>query len=817
MSASALAFMAAGGPGFAQVTQGIEASSQEGSPTPLEEVVVTARKREETLTQTPVNVQVVTQEDIQAQHIDSTVALTGTVPDLMINTGFALNGVTINFRGLGNGSAASFIDQSLALNLDGFTSSSGQLYLLGLFDMNQIEFLKGPQALYYGKSTSAGLITISTADPTTTWDSALTAGHEFNANETDFDGFISGPLTDDLGIRIAYHHVSSDGYLYNPNPAAVRDIPDGEDDAARLTLAYSPIEALRVKFKASVDNSTSHSWIGDTDETLCQPGLADNVPIYNIYNQCGAGPKTRGDLPSFPYNPGQNYAYYNTAAFLQGEPSDLFGEGPHTDADNKLGLLNVEYDVAHGLTLSSLTAIALISATSAGDSGSTSTPLENGVAFGDKLHEFSEEVRLASSWTDRWYNFVVGGLYNPSNETERSSVVTPEITGLPGFSFYSNDSLSMKSKVDSAFGQVLLTPIEHWELDAGVRYIHTYKHLYSIFNNTNYPSFFFPTPNGQAIQDLSPSHTMITENATLPEVTLSYKPTSDLNVFATYKKGYKGPGFNAAPGEDSNIDDTSIKGPFAGERVEGEEAGIKGRYLGGSLALSLTGYLYKYSDLQVGIPNALTNQEIVENAASARVQGFDIDALYNVPVIPGFKLNAAAEYNDSHFINFANAPCWSGQPISAGCDYAGGLSSTPAPEGVGTQNLSGRTLSLAPRVSGTVGATYTRNWNSAVAYSINASANFSSDYLVSPELNPLGRQSAYALANVVGKVMATNGSWEVALICRDCNNQYYIVNGSDEGNGFITNTFDEKGNVTINVARPRQILLQFTVRPFHLF
>jgi len=111
--------------------------------------------------------QVVTQQAIQDQHINNTLGADQPY-GLMINTGFALNGITINFRGLGNGSAASFIDQSLALNLDGFTSSSASLHGRSV-RYGPRRFLKGPQALYYGKSTSAGLITIKSADPTDTW------------------------------------------------------------------------------------------------------------------------------------------------------------------------------------------------------------------------------------------------------------------------------------------------------------------------------------------------------------------------------------------------------------------------------------------------------------------------------------------------------------------------------------------------------------------------------------------------------------------------------------------------------------------------
>jgi len=129
----------------------------------------------------------------------------------------------------------------------------------------------------------------------------------------------------------------TEGWLYNPNPAARRDIPDDENNGGRVTLKYdSPNDDLRVNFQKSIDQDMTHYWVGDTNETLCQP--RDNIPIYSTYNQCGIGAEVRGDLPHC-LTAGE-LRFYNGAAFTTGNPVPIFGKGPHTNTKDKLEVLN---------------------------------------------------------------------------------------------------------------------------------------------------------------------------------------------------------------------------------------------------------------------------------------------------------------------------------------------------------------------------------------------------------------------------------------------------------------------------------------------
>src|SRR5262249_24686094 len=143
-----------------------------------------------------------------------------------------------------------------------------------------------------------------------------------------------------------------------------------------------------------------------------------------------------------------------------------------------------------------------------------------------------------------------------------------------------------------------------------------------------------------------------------PEVTVSYKPTSDLNVFASYKQGYKSGSFNSVV----YIGPTT-KSAFNDENVKGGELGMKSRWLDRHLSVNVATYYYKYSNLQVG-SNEITPSGVIAlrtlNAASAKVRGVDFDVDWQPEYVEGLTLHSAINYNDATYASFPNAPCGNG-------------------------------------------------------------------------------------------------------------------------------------------------------------
>ena len=769
----------------------------------MEEIVVTARKQQESIMQAPVIVQAITPREIQDLHVNEVDAIGQASPGLQMNTAYTLAGSTVYLRGIGTSGSSNYVDQSVALNIDEFTSSSGLLFRQGLLDVAQIEVLKGPQSLFFGKSTTAGLIAIHSADPTSSWDSKVNVGYEFNAQEKDVDAYISGPITDDLGIRLAAKHNWREGWMTNPNPEnSNHHLPGGQSNAARLTLKYDGSDRrLQVKFKGGFTNDASNNWFGDLSQNICPPG-GTATPFYRQYDDCTANRFVGGTPDVLPYNPNLNFNAFNNASFALATPLPIYRNGiPYGYTDTALGVLSISYDITPGFKLFSVTAADWTNGQEAGASPTPGVSLVD-VGASDKSQEISQELRLVSNWQDSRFNFMVGALYNPTTRTDKLDLVIVGAGSLPQlgtYSLYTDSNTRLKSETDGVFGQILLTPIQHWDLSAGVRYTYVEKHFTSMAVFHNYPALFSTAPQGEDLQNVPENLRSVRETALTPEVTLRYSPNDDAMTFVSYKEGYKGPGFNvnlAAPSFNAgNVN------PFAGEKTEGFEGGIKAKLLNRQVALTAVGYRYNYRDLQVAVTDVTARRSIIRNGADARVQGIELGTDYSPQQIRGLSLNSYVNYNDSHYTSFDSAACYSQQTLEQGCV------TTPA---LVYQNLTGRTLSLAPRWVGSVGGSY--KWIPINGYTaaVNAGLSYSSSYIAQNSLQPLSYQGSYALLNFGLHVGPNDASWEVALVCRDCTNRYYLTEAVDAGTG--------TGNATTAsslayIGRPREILLQFSAHP----
>jgi iron complex outermembrane receptor protein len=743
---------------------------------------------------------------------------------LKIAPAFGLSSASVTLRGIGNGNEGTYVDQSVALNLDGMTVGSGIFFRSGIFDIGQVEVLKGPQSLFFGKSSSGGLIAIHSADPTKEWDTKVTVGYEFNADEMDLDGYISGPVTDDLGVRLAGYHNTMKGYFYNPNPNNPKHrLPESTDDGFRGTLKYdNPDTGLRIKFKGSYSNHTQNVENPEITQSVCSTGVNTVTPGLGAYDNCKVDQYTSGLPSSLPYSPTANFSPFNQTAFNSFTPDPVFRDGKsYAYAKAALGVLNIDYDITPGLTISSVTGLDWGKNADAGRAANAALGFDD-IGTNDTIQEFSEELRLTSNWKDRWYNFMVGGLYSDAKRRTHLVVSLPAFPGafltplLAGnlYGLYTDDIEHATFKNNSVFGQVLLTPIEHWELSAGLRYTHNSKRFTSLQAlSTSWQTLFaglgFPPapPAGEGIGLVgSPSNPYKAENATTPEFTLKYTPTDDITAFVSYKQGYKGLGFNSNPATYSYAinDPTSsnynnVVG-FSGERVKGVEGGVKAQMLDRQLSLSVTGYLYNYKALQVSFIDAAANRATINNGANARVQGVELTADYSPEAIQGLSFNGFLNYNDGHYTSFPNAGCYSGQTAATGCAPSSTLGA------LGTQNLAGKPLVGAPKWTGTFGFTYKKDLSEKYMASFHAETQYSSSYAPDSEENPLTRQHSYALVDLALHLSRTDNTWDLGLICRNCTDHYYIIFANDAGPfvGSVAN---------ISVARPREVLLQLTVHP----
>jgi iron complex outermembrane recepter protein len=713
----------------------------------LDEVIVTARKRPESVLKVPVVESVLSAETLEQTHVTDIRGVSDQVPGLRLGGSVLTVGTQVALRGVGTSSLDAGVDQSVSLNIDGMQFSQGSTFNVGLFDMQQLEVLKGPQALFFGKNSPGGVISIRTADPGPKPEIIVNGSYEFEARERRGELILSGPVTDTLGVRLAGMVSGDDGYFYDDAtalPGTGAKTPEhrydiNHDWILRGTVVWKPIGDFSARLK--LNNSTAKVIGGG--ETL------------------GSCPDGNGAVAPFPpfINPKDPCKFQRTFYLVDVDPAAFPGVAnngePFLKTQSDFGTLEMTYDLAPSISLNSTTGYSrtkvdgFINGTDAGYAG---TPL---IADNDFLrHDFTQEVRLESDFQDSPLNFLAGGFYQKARMRNRVFVGGNTALGLPATLVAGINDIDIESY--SFFGQGRWRPISKLEIALGARWTDEKRHddAYSLASIDA-----APVPTTIAKPDLHSDNWS-------PELSITYTPTDDLTAFFALKQGFKSGSYiitiPATPGQDNS---------FGDERVRGGEIGLKSRLLDRALSINAAFYDYKYKGLQVGA-NTVAQDGIPTirtiNAASAKVYGVDFDMTYRPPQIAHLSARAGVNWNHARFEDFENAQCSGGETIADGCN----LLKNPATGLYNAQNLSGFPLPKAADWQVNGGIIYEVPLSHAMHLNLGPTGEYTTRYLTD-----LGNRSDYFQpaffkigANLT--LQSDNEAWSVALIGNNLNNKF---------------------------------------------
>jgi iron complex outermembrane receptor protein len=772
-----LAAVAATGLGQAMPAFAQEAS-EAGARVDNGDIVVTARKREESIMKVPVVTNALTSEQIERAQITDIRRVAEQIPGFIVGQGSsAAYGAQLSLRGIGTSVLNGTIDQSVSLNLDGQQFTQGLAFTAAMFDLQQLTVLKGPQALFFGKASPGGVVAIQSANPTPDWQIIARAGYEFEARAKQGELILSGPLTTDLGIRLAGRHTQTDGYFHNiatptPGTGALKPAfraPHSKETILRGTLMWEPNELFSARLKVTYSNSRVFDQAGQL--ASCSDGITgQGIQFIATNENC----KVDRNFTQVDMDP---------AAF----PNIAKGGRTFANIEQTFGVLEMNFNVSDPIKLTSVTGYYDVNENdqfNAAQSGAAAPAFSSFSLFNRET--LTQELRLTSDFKDMPLNFTVGGFYENTKQHKLGQARLNQKLGLPlnflpNSLLLSNGTHDNPAESESLFGQLLWKITPQLELAGGARWTHEDReHVY--YN-------LISQPNSNILLKVP----RLTSNRVSPELTLTYTPTDDLTIFGALKRGYKSGSFNSS-GSFRNGDDTS----FGDERVQGGELGVKARMFDRALAFNLSGYYYDYSGLQVGA-NAATSEGIITtrvlNAASAKVYGLEGDLTYRPRSIEGLSLNLAASWNHARYNKFTNAPCAGGQLASQGCnlDFARSAASAqtvagplggvfvPAaqatnPGGVtvgGTygfwgfytsQDLSGRELLRSPDFTVTGGFNYEMPIGGDMKIGFGASGRYSSKYYADIVLRSDEVQPAYAKLNGNITLFGPDDRWELSLI-----------------------------------------------------
>ena len=831
----------------------------------LEEVVVTAQKRTESLQDVPISVTAISGEQVATASIRSFGELGAYVPNFSVSEN-AVNTI-ISMRGISVGANQSF-EQSVGIFVDGVPYGRSRQARLGLFDLEQVEVLRGPQGIIYGKNTLAGAVNIRTAAPKVGegLNGRLAASFESD-NGKYFEGHIGTSLGDTLAVRLSMMDRQIDGYNENTAPNAARpEMPSTDETIARLGIQWEPSDQTSVGIRYTYSDFLR---VGSTGTvTTFQPlpnAPASNQAMYAMMALAWPG-FTPSETDAFRDGYSVGGAYLDGSG-ANGVPERLDG----TDTQNQEFSLNIEHEFGNGMNLNLVTGFSQYEYEDGIDADFLPVTFI-GRSDDSEFEQFSQEIRLSSNGEGR-FNWVVGGNYIESTqEIDRAVSVDgtlgrpdlmrlitcpPQLIpilgacGVPSFLAYTQaqldgiaasfgappgfipagvEGVSMWSQTGrlsrwdtdtdswSIFLQGTFDITDRLSLTAGVRYTEETKETYAMTrisasaygleNPLPYPEQMSPTdplyiPNllFHGLQGASFGtypHEFDEErdtDQTIPAVSLNWRPADNHLLYVSYTEGFKSGGFNAVDDQNPVITAAGIQrtvpGPgfeFDDESAWSVEVGGKHTLLDGAMRLNWTYFNSEYEDQQVSTFVGLGF--VVANAASTEISGFELDAAW--AVTEKLTLNLAFGYIDGEYGSFLGAGCTANQQ-----DAIRGLGITNVNDPVTSVDVDGRICAAtflgngdvagesqdlsgvaigAPEYSGSFGAQYIQPVGSLVWFT-QLDVNFTDDYYMTGDLDPVDIQEGYELINLRTGLMGDN--WTLMLYGRNIGDEKFATGAAD--------------------------------------
>jgi iron complex outermembrane receptor protein len=809
MGATGLAIASTSGVAFAQEAEAPPAPAEVTSPADetndadaerlrrLGIVTVTARRKEESLQDAPVAITALTGDALDDYAITDFMDLSTQIPTMVAGRAASGSSASIFLRGVGSTALSAGFDQSVSFNIDGLPMSRGREISMPQYDIERVEVLKGPQALFYGKNTTGGLISVVSKDPTDEFEAGGKVGYGFEAKEKYGEGVISGPLTDTIKARFAFRMSESDGAFENSAAETFLDrlgmernrIAEnrgfGETASGRLTVVYEPNDIFNLKFKLGASQQQDG---GPTDvlERICGGGRTTPASANGVPPSPNADCTINGvsDSSSIPRQvAGANYRYARNG--------DMY-------ADFSSG-----YSVVTGtLNLDALDVESITSYYSFLQKDLNNVSGEHYPAnFSQKAdyEQVSQELRFSTKSSGP-FNSTFGLFYSDSEfifNTDAYIFIVP-VDPVTGTHVTFKRDNGFEGTAFSAFYEGSYAFTDQWELSAGARWSREERDSYQ--ESLPASSFFAgPFPGGLRLED-----SFSDENVS-PQVSIAYRPTSNLSYYAAYKEGFKTGGFNISQALTPAA--TVDAGRFDSETAKGFEAGVRSILFGETLSLNATVFNYLYEDLQVQVFDPATVSLIADNAGELTTQGIEVDFSWVPDSLDGLSVRGALAFNNVEYDNFIGQ-CFAGQTIAQGCDQV--LVGTA----FRSQDYSGRTPPKAPETAGRLGATYAFPIAGLEA-SLSGDISYMGEYNFTDTLRPDAVQDAYTKLDLAARLSAPDDRWTLSLIGRNLTEEFVVTSGNDipftggTGTGTTTGVVSD---ISAFVENPREIFVELAVK-----
>jgi iron complex outermembrane recepter protein len=738
----------------------------------LDEIVVTAQRRSESIQKVPISISVATGESLRQQNVSNLQDLSDRTPGLRITKGGAAD--QLNVRGTGSGFNPGF-EQSVATFVDGIYHSRSRSARISFFDIERVEVLKGPQTTFFGANAIAGAINITTKTPVDVYEGNASALYSPSDGEYNVEAGVSAPIGEHLSLRLAGRVSGMSGYTTYDR--LNREGPDLDDKQARIALRWTPTDRITINARYDIARMRDTGVLG-VELLRCSP---TSSPMGLCARSLGIGGRIDDQLD------------YHTGSAVPDRS-------------------NIDFDEAAVTAKLDFSAVTLVSTTGylkqRADSLVDAAPYPVNSPIGlpthlptstfDEFEQFSQELRLQSNGSGR-LSYILGAYYEHSKLNTGAylgyyfapfgAFVAPEYSSTTPVAA----SLKLDQETDtwSAFGSISYEIVDRLILTGSLRYSSVQKDAYRIARMGTAdlfasPGSFVPaSPAAQRVLAAAVGTSIApfpvasrTDEKLMPSANIRYEIGPDMMVYASYARGFKAGGFSA-----------STNDVFRPELVDNYELGIKANWFSRRLTTNLTVFNADFSDLQetaniASASGALVSQ--VTNAAKSRTRGAEFSGSLR---FGDFTLQSDLSYIDSHYMNYPNAPC------------------TPLQTATGARcprDLSGARRAYAPEWSGSVGANYRHGLHDDISMRVGGTVYFTSSFYRQSTISDLVLEDGYAKLDLRAAVGPDDQRWELAVIGK---------NVIDETTSAFGNYIPGAASSISAIAdRPRSVAVQASVR-----
>lgn len=715
---------------------------------PSDRIVVTARKREEDLQDTPIAITALSAAELEARGALNITDIAGYAPNVDISSspsgggGGANSQITI--RGVGQTDFLLTTDPGVGVYVDGvyFARSTGGV--LDLVGLARAEILRGPQGTLFGRNTIGGAINLVSERPDGDGSGfAEVAIGEFDRVDLRA-GFDATVVEDVLTFGVSGLSRNADGYATRLTTG--EDLGDENIVSVRATALWTPDPDFEMFFSADYsrarENSTAVSSIGPFNPAA---GL---IGLYN-----GVVPAALGE-PAFT-DPSTDSLFTTNATGPNVNDSDVWGVSATAD-----------WDVGANVTLRSITAYRAQTVTFGRDGDNSPLTIRETLNFG-KQHQFSQEFQVLGSALEGRLEYVGGLFYFDELAKDANNVriavplfqalealpaplgppgapcaapfFAPGCPGNPaniGLDISQDTFLSIENTSYAAFGHATYDVTDQLSLTLGGRWTRDEKDLEADLVRLFSRAVIFDGAVSDSFENFS------------GKVGLEYAVNDDVLAYASFSQGFKAGGFNGRP---LAVNELTSYDP---ETLDSWEAGLKTEWLNGALIANGAVFFNQYEDIQLtaAVQDATGNLVVtVDNAAEAEILGAEFELQY-FPT-DRFDLFASVGWLDAEYTDVGQATT-----ITANSE-----------------------LVKAPEWTGNILARYRHPIAGFGDVVLQADATYTGDVFNDVQNSPIVAQDAYTLVNLRAALQPSGGAWEVAAFLRNAFDETYIVNGTDGG------------------------------------